>query len=72
MDAVGAFVLLAGIYALGRGWTEAAGAAAVLAILIKFQFGWLIPIVLVVGLKRHLFGRSSVPELASRRTRSAS
>ena len=66
MDAVGAFVLLAGIYFLGRGWTEAAGAAAVLAVLIKFQFGWLIPIVLVVGLKRHLFGRSSVPELASR------
>ena len=66
MDAVGAFVLLAGIYSLGRGWTEAAGAAAVLAVLIKFQLGWLIPIVLVVGLKRHLFGRSSVPELASR------
>ncbi|HET9498534.1 MAG TPA: phospholipid carrier-dependent glycosyltransferase, partial [Candidatus Limnocylindria bacterium] len=66
MDAVGAFVLLAGLYALGRGWTEAAGAAAVLALLIKFQFGWLIPIVLVVGLKRHLFGRSSDPALASR------
>ncbi len=66
MDAVGAFVLLAGLYALGRGWTEAAGVAAVLALLIKFQFGWLIPIVLVVGLKRHLFGRSSDPALASR------
>ncbi len=66
MDSVGAFVLLAGLYALGRGWTEAAGAAAVLALLIKFQFGWLIPIVLVVGLKRHLFGRSSDPALASR------
>jgi Gpi18-like mannosyltransferase len=66
MDSVGALVILAGLYALGRGWTEAAGAAAVLAVLIKFQFGWLIPIVAVVGLKRHLFGRSSDPVLASR------
>jgi Gpi18-like mannosyltransferase/predicted membrane-bound dolichyl-phosphate-mannose-protein mannosyltransferase len=66
MDSVGALVILAGLYALGRGWTEAAGAAAVLAVLIKFQFGWLIPIVAVVGLKRHLFGRSSDPALAAR------
>jgi predicted membrane-bound dolichyl-phosphate-mannose-protein mannosyltransferase len=66
MDAVGAFVILAGLYFLGRGWTEAAGAAAVLVALVKFQFAWLIPIVLVVGLKRHLFGRSSDPALALR------
>ncbi|HEY7452252.1 MAG TPA: hypothetical protein VIA02_07030, partial [Candidatus Limnocylindria bacterium] len=66
MDSVGALVILLALYALGRGWTEAAGAAAVLAVLIKFQFGWLIPIVLVVGLKRHLFGRSSDPALAAR------
>ena len=58
------------IYCLGRGWTEAAGAAAVLAILIKFQFGWLIPIVLV--------GSSATCSVAQRspswppRTRSAS
>jgi Gpi18-like mannosyltransferase len=66
MDAVGALVILASLYALGRGWTEAAGVGAVVAVLIKFQFGWLIPIVLVVGLKRHLFGRSSDPALAAR------
>ncbi len=66
MDAVGAFVILGALYFLGRGWTEAAGVAAVIAVLIKFQFGWLIPIVLVVGLKRHVFGRSSDPALAAR------
>ncbi|MGH2393222.1 MAG: hypothetical protein ACRDGH_06970, partial [Candidatus Limnocylindria bacterium] len=66
MDSVGLVVILAGLYALGRGWTEAAGLAAVVAVLIKFQFGWLIPIVAVVGLKRHLFGRSSDPTLAAR------
>ncbi|HEX9737631.1 MAG TPA: hypothetical protein VGA91_00225, partial [Candidatus Limnocylindria bacterium] len=66
MDAVGVLVILAGLYALGRGWTEAAGLAAVVALLIKFQFGWLVPIVAVVGLKRHLFGRSSDPTLAAR------
>jgi Gpi18-like mannosyltransferase/predicted membrane-bound dolichyl-phosphate-mannose-protein mannosyltransferase len=66
MDAVGVLVILASLYFLGRGWTEAAGAAAVLVALIKFQFAWLIPIVLVVGLKRHLFGRSSDPALAAR------
>ncbi|MGH2463810.1 MAG: hypothetical protein ACRDFZ_09400, partial [Candidatus Limnocylindria bacterium] len=66
MDSVGVLVILAGLYALGRGWTEAAGLAAVVAVLIKFQFGWLIPIVAVVGLKRHLFGRSSDPLLAAR------
>jgi len=66
MDSVGLFVILAGLYALGRGWTEAAGLAAVVAVLIKFQYGWLIPIVVVVGLKRHLFGRSSDPLLAAR------
>jgi Gpi18-like mannosyltransferase len=66
MDSVGALVILIGLYSLGRGWTEAAGLAAVVAVLIKFQFGWLIPIVAVVGLKRHLFGRSSDPALAAR------
>lgn len=66
MDAVGAMVILAGLYALGRGWTEVAGVAAIVAMLVKFQFAWLIPIVAVVGLKRHLFGRSTDPELTAR------
>ena len=66
MDSVGALVILLGLYALGRGWTEAAGFAAILAFVIKFQFGWLVPIVAVVGIKRHLFGRSTDPALAAR------
>ena len=62
IDAVGTLVLLGTIYVLARGWTEAAAAGAVVAMLIKFQFAFLIPVVAVVGLKRHLFGRSSDPE----------
>ena len=34
--------------------------------LVKFQFGFLIPVVAVVGIKRHLFGRSSDPDHAGR------
>jgi predicted membrane-bound dolichyl-phosphate-mannose-protein mannosyltransferase len=64
IDSVGTFVLLATIYAIGRGWTEVAAFAAVLALLVKFQFAFLIPIVAIVGIKRHLLGRSSDPERA--------
>ncbi|MEX0710538.1 MAG: phospholipid carrier-dependent glycosyltransferase, partial [Chloroflexota bacterium] len=67
VDSVGTLVLLATLYALARGWTEVAGAGAVLAMLVKFQFGFLIPLVAIVGLKRHLFGRSSDPQHAGRR-----
>ena len=62
IDSVGTLLLLATIYALGRGWIEAAALGAVVAMLVKFQFAFLIPVVLIVGLKRHLFGRSSDPE----------
>ena len=62
IDAVGTLVLLATIYALGRGWTEAAAIGSIAALLIKFQFAFLVPVVAVVGIKRHLFGRSSDPE----------
>jgi predicted membrane-bound dolichyl-phosphate-mannose-protein mannosyltransferase/Gpi18-like mannosyltransferase len=62
VDSVGALVILATLYLLARGWTEAAAVGAVVALLIKFQYGFLIPVVAVVGLKRHLFGRSSEPE----------
>jgi predicted membrane-bound dolichyl-phosphate-mannose-protein mannosyltransferase len=34
---------------------------------VKFQFGFLVPVVAVVGLKRHLFGRSADPQLDARR-----
>jgi predicted membrane-bound dolichyl-phosphate-mannose-protein mannosyltransferase len=66
IDSVGALVLLASLYALARGWTEAAAAGAVLAMLVKFQFAFLLPVVAVVGIKRHVFGRSSDPEQADR------
>lgn len=67
VDSVGALVLLASLYWLARGWTEAAASGAVLAMLVKFQFAFLIPVVAVVGIKRHLFGRSSDPDHAGRR-----
>ncbi|MEX0626408.1 MAG: phospholipid carrier-dependent glycosyltransferase [Chloroflexota bacterium] len=66
VDSVGTLVVLATLYMLARGWTEAAAAGAVLAMLVKFQFGFLIPLVAVVGIKRHLFGRSSDPDQAGR------
>ena len=64
---VGTLVLLGTIYLLGRGWTEAAAVGAVVAMLVKFQFAFLIPVVAVVGIKRHLFGRSTDPEHDGRR-----
>jgi len=67
VDSVGTLALLATIFLLARGWTEAAAVGAVVALLMKFQFAFLIPVVAVVGLKRHLFGRSSDPEHADRR-----
>ena len=67
IDSVGTLVLLGTIYALARGWTEVAALGAVLALLVKFQFGFLVPIVAIVGLKRHLFARSTDPEHDGRR-----
>ena len=67
IDSVGTLVLLATIYALARGWIEVAALGAVVALLVKFQFAFLVPIVAIVGLRRHLFGRSSDPELDGRR-----
>lgn len=62
VDSVGAMVVIGTIYLLARGWTEAAAIGAVLALLVKFQYAFIIPIVAIVGLKRHLAGRSSDPE----------
>ena len=61
VDSVGTLALLGTLYLLARGWTEAAAVGAVIALLVKFQFGFLLPIVAIVGIKRHLFGRSSDP-----------
>ena len=66
VDSVGALVLLATLYLLARGRTEAAAVAAVVAMLVKFQFAFLVPIVVAVGIKRHLVGRSTDPELDGR------
>ena len=68
IDAVGTLVLLSTIYFLGRGWTEAAAVGAVVALLVKFQFAFLVPVVAVVGIKRHLFGRSADPDLDGQRS----
>jgi predicted membrane-bound dolichyl-phosphate-mannose-protein mannosyltransferase len=67
IDSVGTLVLLATVYALARGWTEVAAFGAVLALLVKFQFAFLVPIVAIVGLRRHLVGRSSEPIQNGRR-----
>ena len=67
IDSFGTLILLATIYALARGWTEVAAFGAIAALLVKFQFAFLVPIVAIVGLRRHLFGRSSDPELDGRR-----
>ncbi|HSM38703.1 MAG TPA: hypothetical protein VK838_05155, partial [Candidatus Limnocylindrales bacterium] len=61
VDSVGTLALLGTLYFLARGWTEAAAVGAAVSLLVKFQFAFVIPIVAIVGLKRHLFGRSSDP-----------
>ena len=66
VDSVGALVLLGTVYLLARGWTELAALGAVVALLVKFQYAFLVPIVAIVGIKRHLLGRSSDPEHAWR------
>jgi Gpi18-like mannosyltransferase len=61
-DAIGALVLLLCVAALIRGNAEGATALAVLAALIKPQFGVVaLPIVGVVLLRRHLLGGGSMP-----------
>ena len=67
VDSVGTLAILASLYLLARGWTEAAAASAVVAVLVKFQFGFLLPVVAIVGIKRHLFGRSADPNHDGRR-----
>jgi 4-amino-4-deoxy-L-arabinose transferase-like glycosyltransferase len=62
VDSVGTLALLATLYWLARGWTEVAAIGAVVALLIKFQFAFVIPIVAIVGIKRHLAGRSTDPD----------
>ncbi len=70
MDSLGALLVLGAILTLVDGWSEAAAALAVLAALVKPQFGLVLsPIVGVVLLRRHLFvpGSGPVPRLRSGR-----
>ena len=55
-DSLATLILLSAIYLLVTGRTELATIAAVLAMLFKFQYGFAIPIVAIVGLRRHLLG----------------
>ncbi len=70
MDALGALIVLGALLALVDGWSEAAAALAVLAALVKPQFGLVLsPIVGVMLLRRHLFvpGSGPVPRLRNAR-----
>ncbi|MEP6470054.1 MAG: phospholipid carrier-dependent glycosyltransferase [Chloroflexota bacterium] len=66
VDSVGTLAVLVTLYLLARGRTELAALGAVVALLIKFQYAFVIPIVAIVGIKRHVLGRSSDPEQAGR------
>jgi hypothetical protein len=66
-DSVGLMFVILSVYMLLRGRTEWASALAVVAALVKFQFAFIIPIVAVVAIRRHLFGRSSDPAVKPQR-----
>jgi len=66
-DAVGTLFVVLSLYMLLRGRTEWSSALAVVAALVKFQFAFIIPIIAVVAIRRHAFGRSSDPALEPRR-----
>ena len=55
-DSIATLAVVGAIYLLVTGRTEAAAAVGVIAMLIKFQYGFVIPIIAIVGLRRHLLG----------------
>ena len=55
-DSIATLAVVGAIYLLVTGRTEAAAAVGVVAMLIKFQYGFVIPIIAIVGLRRHLLG----------------
>jgi hypothetical protein len=57
-DSVAALALVAAVYCLVTTRTEAGMVAAVLAMPVKFQYGFAVPIVLIVGLRRNVARRS--------------
>ncbi len=66
-DSIGVLFVVLSLYMLLRGRTEWASALAVVAALVKFQFAFIIPIIAVVAIRRHLFGRSEDPTIEARR-----
>jgi Gpi18-like mannosyltransferase len=61
VDVVGSLVILAAVLLLIDGWSEAAVAAAVLATLVKPQYGLIDVVVGVILLRRHLIRPGSGP-----------
>jgi dolichyl-phosphate-mannose-protein mannosyltransferase len=59
IDSIGALLILAAIVLLVEGWSEAASAAAVMAVLVKPQFGIVLFIVAIVLLRRHLLAAAN-------------
>src|SRR5205085_3337017 len=59
VDSVGTLAIIGTLYLLARGWTEAASVGAVICLLLKYQFGWVIRTFPTVGANGPLFGRSS-------------
>ncbi len=55
-DSIATLAVVGAIYLLVTGRTEAAAAVGVIAMLIKFQYGFVIPIIAIVALRRHLLG----------------
>jgi Gpi18-like mannosyltransferase len=66
-DSAGALFVVLSLYMLLRGRTEWASVLAVVAALVKFQFAFIVPIVAVVAIRRHVFGRSSDPAIEPKR-----
>jgi len=61
VDAVGTMVALAALLLLVDGWSEAALATALLAVLVKPQYAIVLGVVLPVLVRRHLVRRGSGP-----------
>ena len=72
MDSLGALIVLGAVLALVAGWSEPAAALAVLAALVKPQFGLVLsPVVGIILLRRHLFAPGSGPRPRVRNERLA-
>lgn len=66
-DSIATLFVVAAAWLLASGRTEGAAAVSVIAMLVKFQYGFMIPVVALVGWKRHVLGRSSDAAFDGRR-----